>query len=145
MNTRVKQIQPGHYSVQANNGPKTRYTEIGQVWKEGSKWRASSMEADETAPAKKFAVAHVVGTYTLEETTCDAIEELSEREDVWVDEWPEWSRWKKGTLLRHRLDYVGALEHAFVSSSGKRRYGIRIQKNKALICGFERDFKEEEV
>ena len=148
MKTRVKGIGPGHYSVQANSGPKTRYEEIGQVWKEGSKWRATGY--DDTLPNKKFGVAWVVGQHKMVQSAFAAMKEtlptITMVDDTPVEEkWPENAKWAEGTTLRHHDGYRGALHTCFFASTGKLRYGIRIMAGKAGVYGYAKDFKEVEV
>ena len=149
MNTRVKGIGPGHYSVQANDGPKTRYAEIGQVWKEGSKWRATHY--DDTLPSKKIAVACEIGAFKIAAVTGftpnvaiigDAQMDGEEPELLVEEKWPEAAAWPKGTRIRHKEGYTGALEDCHLNSRGRLRYGIRVQHGKAGLYGYAEDYKE---
>jgi hypothetical protein len=147
MNTRIKGIGPGHYSVQANDRPKARYEEIGQVWKEGSKWRATGY--DDTLKSKRIAVAWVVGQFKVTracastEAADDYLHEHNHVHDcVEEEKWPENAKWPEGTMLRHSEGYKGALHSCFVATSGKLRYGIRIMAGKAGVYGYENKFEE---
>ena len=145
-NTRVKRTGKGCYSVQANDGPHTRYFEIGKVWREGSKWRASGDEGK--WGSKMIAVALIKGRYALLLIEQDAVADEREAEvEAIGDGLEKWlGKWPKGTVLRHlKFGYVGKLEttHDYHPDKGIR-YGIAVMGGKAQVCGWEKDFVEVE-
>lgn len=125
------------YDVLANLGPRTRFFSIGHVLKRGRKWTYNDIDF----PSKKIAVAACTGDYLLacasaaqrdadreranEEAPCDGLTGFSVAAPL-----------SEGTLIRHKLGYVGPAVYCSPSDDGKRwRVGLRTQQGKALVIG----------
>jgi hypothetical protein len=119
-----------------------RYVEIGQVWKEGSKWRTGV--DTQSWKSKKIATALIEGTECLRRARGESAPMEGEPDDgEFVDEWPTWAAWPKDTRLKSvKYGNVGMLDDAFIQRRSKqRRYSIYTTA-KVWICGAAKDFKE---
>ena len=129
---------PGFYNLMWNRAKGCKMEVVGQVFKEGSKWRAEGM--DNKFGSKKIAVAAATGRHILAgmkaatedlahaaDVTAGAVGELNEALGLL---WPEWAEWPKGTILRHKESGMkGPLETAKFQHK-KRQYTIRVHKAK---------------
>lgn len=135
-----------HYSIQVQMKPRGRFVEVGQVWKEGSKWR-SSADTD-TWKHKETAAALVKGAAILElarrpDAEDDQAEHTRDMPSE-TDSWPSWAAWPKGTILKS-LKYGdrGPLESAYTHrGSGRQRYAIWLKRSHVRLCGTAKQFEE---
>lgn len=140
---KLKRAAPGRYDVLMNNGPRTRYSKVGEIAGKGAKWMAG---VDGPFKSKKlafeeFIIDHECAILDAEEAQDDEPERPEPTEEQ-IDNWPEGAVFKKGEILRHAMGYEGPCESAY-QRDGYIAYYIKIRTTS--VGGPAHVFKRVEV